>query len=73
MNYLEEDLDLTKERIRKLEIQLTTHMDSIQELSESLKETQKYLVKLAKNQMELTGRISRWPYLIVNNNEGDTV
>jgi len=74
MDFIEENLDLTKQKIKALESQIAFHMDNIQELSESLKETQRYLVKLAHNQMELTKRISQWPYIVVNqNNEGDSV
>ncbi len=73
MDYLEEDLDLTKQRMKQLEMQVAAHMESIQELTESLKETQRYLVKLAHNQMELTKRVSQWPYLVVHDNEGDAV
>lgn len=73
MDYLEEDLDLTKQRIKNLEIQISANMDSIQELTESLKETQRYLVKLAHNQMELTKRFSKWPYLVVHDNEGESL
>jgi hypothetical protein len=36
---------------------------------ESLKETQKYLIKLAQNQQELTKRIYAWPYLVVEKGE----
>jgi hypothetical protein len=32
-------------------------------LTESLKDTQRYLVKLASNQMELNKRVSTWPYI----------
>ena len=74
MDFIEENLDLNRQKIKALETQIAFHMDTIQELSESLKETQRYLVKLAHNQMELTKRISQWPYIVVNhNNEGDSV
>ncbi len=74
MDCFEQDLDSTKQRIKDLENMLTFHQENIRELSESLKETQRYLIKLARNQQELTKRITQWPYIVVDTtNEGDAV
>jgi len=72
MNFLEENLDITLQKIKNLELQIEIQMNTIQELGESIKDTQRYLVKLAHNQMDLTKKISQWPYIVVHDNEGDT-
>jgi len=72
MEYLSEDLNVAEQKIKNLEMQVSMHMDSIQQLTESLKETQRYLVKLAHNQMDLTKRISQWPYIVVKEDGGET-
>ncbi len=66
---LDIDLDESKVKIKQLEMQVASLMDNLQEVTESLKETQKYLVMLAHNQKELTKRVSQWPYIVVNNHE----
>jgi hypothetical protein len=38
-------------------------------LAEQLKETQKYLVKMAKNQSEISKRLSAWPFIAVERGE----
>jgi hypothetical protein len=47
--------------------------DNMQTLFEQVKETQKYIIKLAHNQAHMTKRISSWPYIAVekfdDNNE----
>jgi len=72
MQLSEEELDLTLNRIDKLEKELyylTEQMAivsaNIQNQIESLKETQRYLIKLAHNQQELTKRISTWPFIVI--------
>lgn len=72
MQLSEAELDLTLNRIDKLEQEiyyLTEQMAivsaNIQNQIESLKETQRYLIKLAHNQQEMTKRISAWPYIVI--------
>lgn len=65
MNYLEEDMDTTKGRIIEIEKNIAVLQENISALSEHLKETQKFLMKLAHNQAEVTKRISSWPYIAV--------
>jgi hypothetical protein len=38
-------------------------------ISEQLKETQKFLVKIARNQHEISKRITQWPYIAVEPRE----
>ena len=40
--------------------------EQISAFGESLKETQRFLIKLAYNQQELTKRIAQWPYIVVS-------
>ena len=68
---LESDLDISTQKIKNLEKEVADIQNVIYQLSESLKETQRYLVKLAHNQSELTKRVSMWPYIVVEKNEGE--
>jgi len=38
-------------------------------MADQLKETQKYLIKIAKNQSEIYKRIVKWPYIAVEPRE----
>ena len=73
MTSLEQDLDMTNGRIIELEKDLMLIQDNMQTLFEQVKETQKYIIKLAHNQAHMTKRISSWPYIAVekfdDNNE----
>jgi len=73
---LDQELDLTQTRLRAMEehlVQMQEQQTVVQEqivnMMLSIKETQRYLIKLAKNQQDLTKRISQWPYLTISNNE----
>ena len=65
MTSLEQDLDMTNGRIIELEKDLAITQDNLQTLFEQVKETQKYIIKLAHNQAHMTKRISSWPYIAV--------
>lgn len=76
MKLLEDDLDMTAQRLTNIETelirineQINAMVDSLNTQIESIKETQRYLIKLARNQQELTKRISAWPYIVVNNRD----
>lgn len=76
MELLENDLDFHQVKIAKLEQdlnmvteQLSLVMDQINRQTESIKETQRYLIKLARNQQDLTKRITSWPYIVVSNKD----
>jgi len=72
MESLDEELDLQLQKINNLEMNIVMMQENISILSESLKETQRYLVKLANSQMELTRRLSSWPYIKVpKENKGE--
>ena len=65
MTSLEQDLDVTNGRMIELEKDLAIMQDNLQTLFEQVKETQKYIIKLAQNQAHMTKRISSWPYIAV--------
>jgi len=69
--FLEQDLDIYAQKIINMEKNVASLEDQIDKLTESLKETQKFIVKLAYNQQEITKRISQWPYLVVSHREDD--
>lgn len=65
MEYFEELLDQSKQRIIELEKNLAIMHENIMTVSEQIKETQLFLIKLAKNQAEITKRVSQWPFISV--------
>ena len=65
MTSLEQDLDLTNGRIIEIEKDLMLIQDNLTTLFEQIKETQKYIIRLAHNQAHMTKRISSWPYIAV--------
>jgi len=65
MTSLEQDLDINNGRMIELEKDLAIMQDNLQTLFEQVKETQKYIIKLAHNQAHMTKRISSWPYIAV--------
>lgn len=76
MTLLDTELDITTQKVNNLEIaiiqineQITAMNESLDAIINSLKETQRYLIKLAHNQQDLTKRISGWPYIVVNNRD----
>lgn len=70
--YYEEQLDLTRERITELEKNVSVMQEHITTIAEELKQTQYFIMKLAKNQSEITKRVSQWPFISVPmNNEGE--
>ena len=73
MTSLEQDLDITNGRIIELEKDLIVIQENLQTLFEQLKETQKYIIRLAHNQAHITKRISSWPFIAVpEERQGDS-
>ena len=70
MEYFEEELDLTNSKIKHIEITISEVQDAVMNLSHELKETQKFLIKLAQNQAEITKRVTMWPYIAVPEDDG---
>lgn len=71
MQYLEEELDVNSQKIKQLEKELESTREILQHTIESLKETQRYLMKLAYNQAEVTKKISTWPYIAVRSSKDE--
>jgi uncharacterized coiled-coil protein SlyX len=72
MKFTEEQLDLSEARITEIEKSICIMQDSMTELSEHIRETQRYLIKLAHHQSEITKRISAWPFIAVDSNRDET-
>jgi hypothetical protein len=53
-------------RVVELEKQLVLLQETSLMLSEQIKETQRYLIKLAHNQSEIAKRVSTWPFIAVD-------
>ena len=71
MTSLEEDLDLVQSRLVELEKNILMLNENTQHLADHMRETQKFLVKLAHNQAEISKRISQWPYIAVERKRED--
>ncbi len=71
MNSYEEQLDITNSRIKELEKNIAIMHENIMTVSEQIKETQMFLIKLAKNQADITKRISSWPFISVTRDLDD--
>lgn len=69
MNYFEEELDMTNSRIIEIEKNLALLQVQVEMLHEQIKETQKFLLKLAFNQKEVTKKVTQWPYVAVYREE----
>lgn len=65
MKFSEEQLDLTESRITDIEKTICVLQDNVTALAEQIRETQRYLIKLAHNQAEITKRLSTWPYIAI--------
>jgi len=66
---IEENLNLDIYKIQALEKELFKTKELLLSTIDSLKETQRYLIKLAHNQSEVTRRISQWPYIAVHDRD----
>jgi len=68
---LEEELDIVLGRISEIEKNITILQENQMTISDQLKETQKFLIKMAKNQHEISKRVTQWPFIAVEPREGD--
>jgi len=62
-------MDLNAAKLNDLEEELAEVKELLHLTIDSIKQTQIYLVRLAKNQADLTHRISKWPYISVDSNQ----
>ncbi len=65
MEYSNEPV-MVEGRVVELEKQLVLLQETSLMLSEQIKETQRYLIKLAHNQSEIAKRVSTWPFIAVD-------
>ena len=65
MDFYDEQLDLNKARITELEKKLFVMHENIVAVADQVKETQMFLIKLAKNQAEISKRVSQWPFIAI--------
>lgn len=68
IDYSEKDLmpDLQSQKIEALEKELFITKEMLHHCIDSLKDTQRYLMKLAYNQSEISKRVSAWPFIVVS-------
>ena len=73
------DSDLLMHRMTQLEHQVqqlletTTQMqDQYLNLTQHIRETQRYLIKLAQTHHQLSKRVSQWPYLTISSEDNET-
>ena len=57
--------EILRERIAQLEEAVMSLSADIQNLSSSMKDMQRFIVKMATNQSQLAERVSMWPYVKV--------
>jgi len=71
MEYYEEQLDQTNNRIIQLEKNIAVMNENLLTVADQIKETQVFLIKMARNQAEMSKRLSMWPYIAVSLNQED--
>lgn len=73
MKYSDEDLipSLESQKLESLERELYVTKELLTSCIESLKDTQRYLMKLAYNQSEISKRVSQWPFIVVSSSKDD--
>jgi uncharacterized coiled-coil protein SlyX len=72
MKYSEDPLELSNARITEIEKSICVLQDNLTHVSEHIRETQKYLIKLAHHQAEITKRMSAWPFIAVDSSRDET-
>ena len=65
MESLDAELVQSNKKIKKLEENITMLQEVITQQQETMLETQRYLIKLAHGQQELSKRVLSWPYVRV--------
>jgi len=65
MESLDAELVQSNKKIKKLEENITMLQEIIRQQQETMLETQRYLIKLARGQQELSKRVLSWPYVRV--------
>jgi len=69
VQYLDDELDVTAQKINNLEKELDITRHLLEQAILSIKETQRYLMKLAYTQADLTKKVSTWPFITVSDKD----
>jgi len=65
MQFSEDPLDQTSSRLKQLEENICIMQEGITHLSDHVKHTQQYLMKLAHHQADIATKLSSWPFIAV--------
>ena len=65
MNSLE-DYDFLQQKLVTLEKEVIDIHERYLTVAESIREMQKYMVRMAQNQAHIAHQISHWPYIVVD-------
>ena len=65
MQSLDEELVDSNKKIKKLEENIAILQDILMQQQTAITETQRYLIKVAHGQKEITKRMLSWPYVKV--------
>ncbi len=60
-----EDLDFQKQKISLLEKEIVKLQDELSLVVASVREVQKYLIRLAQNQALVSEQVASWPYIVI--------
>jgi uncharacterized coiled-coil protein SlyX len=63
--------DLYGTRLKQLEENICIMQEGITHLSDHVKQTQQYLMKLAHHQADIAKKLSSWPFIAVESTEKD--
>ena len=65
MQSTEDELTTSNKRIKSLEENISRMQELLVQQQESITETQRYLIKVAHGQQELSKRVLSWPFVKV--------
>jgi hypothetical protein len=65
MQSLDEELVDSKKKIKKLEENVAIMQELLMQQQDAITETQRYLIKVAHGQKEISKRMLSWPYVKV--------
>ena len=60
-----EDFDFLQNKLNTLEKEVIDIHERYLTVAESIREMQKYMIKMAQNQAQIAHQISHWPYIAV--------
>lgn len=57
---------IEQEKLKNIEKQIVELQESVVSLSDSIRDTQRYLIRLAQNQAMTAKQVAQWPYVVVD-------